>query len=426
MLKQFAGKATLTALEPPADVGPERELLLRIAASRIFHRAARLRDLLLYIGDRTLAGKNDDLSEHSIGVNVFGRQENYSSGDDNIVRASVRQLRIKLQEYFDLEGKDEPLKVEIPKGGYLAVFSVREVPASPQHSPASGSQPALARTPKALIATLAGACIVLVVACAYLIRDRISAVSAGASSESHSLVAAVMGQTAGPVRFVLTDSALVVGNGLPNKPVSLNDYAARGAADPTDHAQDAASEVRWNSRRQITSLADVLVLSRLLQEMPQAGRRIEVKHARFMTARDFKSGNFILTGSPRANPWAGLFEPAANFRFESEGSLFRNMNPVKGEPAGFAADPARHIDYARVALLRNLSGTGFVLLVAGGFIEGTEGAGEFILRDDSKPAILKALGLKDGDPLSPFEIVLEVTTLEGTARSTRIVASRRY
>ena len=163
----------------------------------------------------------------------------------------------------------------------------------------------------------------------------------------------------------------------------------------------------------------------MLQDMPSAqARRIEVKHSKYLTARDFKDGNFILTGSGRANPWMALFEPSLNFRFV-DGNL-HNVSPKAGELDSFSFPAGDRTDIARIAYLPNLSNTGFVLLAAGFSAEGTEGAGEFMLRRDSLPLVRQTLGLKPGEKLPPFEIVFEVTKLGGTSRSTRIVASRRH
>jgi hypothetical protein len=113
-------------------VGSEKqELVERVARSRSFGRAPRLRELLLYITHEALEGRPEELSELRIGVRVFGRPESYNPADDNIVRVSARQLRSKLKEYFESEGRDERLVLDIPKGGYVPVFLVRaEQPAA--------------------------------------------------------------------------------------------------------------------------------------------------------------------------------------------------------------------------------------------------------------------------------------------------------
>jgi hypothetical protein len=102
-----------------------RELLERIAASGPFQKSKRLRDLLLYLGERSLQSPHCTLREQEIGVKVFGRPPDYDTSHDTLVRVHVSQLRKKLQDYFRAEGRKEPLVIEIPKGSYVPLFRPR-------------------------------------------------------------------------------------------------------------------------------------------------------------------------------------------------------------------------------------------------------------------------------------------------------------
>jgi hypothetical protein len=102
-----------------------RELLERIAASDQFQKSKRLRDLLLFLGERSLHDPYCTLREQEIGVEVFGRPPDYDTSHDTLVRVHVSQLRKKLQDYFLAEGRKEPLVIEIPKGSYVPVFRPR-------------------------------------------------------------------------------------------------------------------------------------------------------------------------------------------------------------------------------------------------------------------------------------------------------------
>ncbi|MGH9354443.1 MAG: hypothetical protein ACRD2G_20120, partial [Terriglobia bacterium] len=120
------------------------QLVQRIAASPAFQKSARLRDLLLYLTEQALSGSASDLKEHlteqKIGHAVLGKSADYSPLEDSSVRVHVRQLRLKLHEYFDSSGQAEPLIVEIPRGSYVPLFHSRKtngdapasVPAEPQ------------------------------------------------------------------------------------------------------------------------------------------------------------------------------------------------------------------------------------------------------------------------------------------------------
>jgi len=110
---------------------PRWQLIEKITASSSFQKSARLRDLLRFLAERSLHGQSQDLSEHRIGSAVFGKPQDYSVVEDSSVRVHVRQLRLKLHEYFDGEGRQETSVVEIPKGAYTTLFrSVEQRPAA--------------------------------------------------------------------------------------------------------------------------------------------------------------------------------------------------------------------------------------------------------------------------------------------------------
>jgi len=128
----------------PGD--PRWELARRIAASKSFEKSSFLISFLLYVCERELCGRGCEINEHQIGVNALGRPASYNPGEDNIVRNYARLLRKRLEEYFRTEGKDELLRVDIPRGHYVPVFysikSVQDVPL-PALLPSSSSGAAL-------------------------------------------------------------------------------------------------------------------------------------------------------------------------------------------------------------------------------------------------------------------------------------------
>ncbi len=102
---------------------PRWQLAQRIVASRSFAKSALLSRFLLYVCEREITGKTDEISEHQIGVHVFGRRQGYHPGEDNIVRNYARQLRHRLDQYFLEEGREEELRLSIPRGKYVPVYS---------------------------------------------------------------------------------------------------------------------------------------------------------------------------------------------------------------------------------------------------------------------------------------------------------------
>lgn len=117
-----------TRVQPALGEQECRALVERIVASKEFRRAHRLKAFLSYVVDRKLAGCSEELTEVLVGRSVFGRSSSYNPAEDSIVRTEARILRQRLERYFAGEGLDEPVLLEIPKGGYAPVFRSRPDP----------------------------------------------------------------------------------------------------------------------------------------------------------------------------------------------------------------------------------------------------------------------------------------------------------
>ncbi len=103
--------------------------LNRIFASKAFRQADRLKRFLSFIVDETLAGRGERLKEFVVGVEVFGKDDSFDPRNDPIVRVQARRLRAQLARYYREEGQGDELVIDLPKGGYAAVF--RPVKATP-------------------------------------------------------------------------------------------------------------------------------------------------------------------------------------------------------------------------------------------------------------------------------------------------------
>jgi len=130
---------TSTEVSPdPAAVASELE---RIAASPSFRKAEQCVRLLRYVTDRALEGRANELKEYTLGVAVFERPDSFDPRTDPIVRLEARRLRLKLAEYYQQEGLDDSVVIELPKGAYIPHFrSRRALPEDPP--PAAPAKPA--------------------------------------------------------------------------------------------------------------------------------------------------------------------------------------------------------------------------------------------------------------------------------------------
>src|SRR5215831_11733483 len=106
-------------------VQPVRQHLERILESSGFVRNERMSRFLRFVVERHLEGKDQELKETVIAIEVFGRRPDFDPKQDPVVRTEAARLRARLSEYYLNGGKADTLVIELPKGGYVPRF--REV-----------------------------------------------------------------------------------------------------------------------------------------------------------------------------------------------------------------------------------------------------------------------------------------------------------
>jgi TolB-like protein len=99
----------------------------RILGSRTLARATYLNRLLKTCVEQTLAGKSAQLKELWLGTTVFLRKGRFNPARDPIVRVQARRLRQKLSEYYITEGLLDPVRITMPVGSYVPVFSTTDL-----------------------------------------------------------------------------------------------------------------------------------------------------------------------------------------------------------------------------------------------------------------------------------------------------------
>jgi TolB-like protein len=121
------------SVEPTAD--EVRRQLERIVASPGFANADRMSAFLRYVVEQALSGEAARVKEYAIGVEVFGRDQDYDPRLDSIVRVEARRLRAKVDEYYAGRGADDPVLIRLRRGTYVPTFEQRApapIAAAPQ------------------------------------------------------------------------------------------------------------------------------------------------------------------------------------------------------------------------------------------------------------------------------------------------------
>ena len=418
-------------IDPELRSDARWQLIERITASAPFQKSVRIRDLLRFMAERSIRGQIQDLSEHQIGSAVFGKAKDYSVVEDSSVRVHVRQLRLKLHEYFDGEGREEPSIVEIPKGAYTTLFRAVEPRSLTNPAPVAlrfGSRLWTIVLPWALAACFLATTVVL-----WFIRPNITKPATPPWP-----LAALFGPPNKPVEVVVADVNYGMTRLVDEQPVTLERYLSpsyRGGED-LSNAHPTSREarmMRYLSGSLLTSYADLVVVDTLMRLSGSSRDWLAVRSARELRPRDLETGNLVFVGSPSSNPWVSYFQDKLNFR-EEEGKVgeslkfFQNAHPKPGEQAtyqGLAFTGSSGVDYATISLLPLVNGHGSVLILQGLQQEGTEAAGLFLADASNRQKLQKALGFS-GSPTQPvyFETLIRTQAVAGAPNATSIIATR--
>lgn len=111
-------------MESVPDASFIHSVLVRILASPYF--TPRLKAFLKYVTEETLDGKGEAIKGYSIGTLVFGRPDDFDPTIDSIVRVEAVRLRAALSRYYEGDGRDDPVIISIPAGGYAPRFAFRD------------------------------------------------------------------------------------------------------------------------------------------------------------------------------------------------------------------------------------------------------------------------------------------------------------
>ena len=116
-----------------ADFTQEKDELQSVLASGIFNRAPNLAHVLSYVCEKYFEGAAEQIKEYNIAVEALGRPAVFDQKRDSIVRVEAHRLRKRLREYYEAEGADHRVRIDIPPGQYAPHF-VRQLPPKPSLS----------------------------------------------------------------------------------------------------------------------------------------------------------------------------------------------------------------------------------------------------------------------------------------------------
>jgi hypothetical protein len=406
----------------PADRQAVLRQLERLLASGHFRNSRRYTDLLRFVVQQTLEGRADSLKERTLGIEVFGREPGFDTAGDSIVRVAAAEVRKRIAQYYQEEGHETELRVDLPSGSYVARFRapLEAAPATdstPESSePPSTSKTAVSTQSSAVPARWKGlsfaATILLLIAVAAVLALRARSDSGmnrfwGPVFESSAPVLICVGTVEPPHKY-------------PDFRKRFTPQMANSVNGAEESAAPEASFVDWPA----VTWTDAVEMTRITEMLTKHNRPFLFRSSENATLADLRNGPVILLGVLE-NAWTLRF--ASKLRFhprmdyssqtmwieDAQHPERRNWSAPWGVPYTESND-----DYSLVTRTRNpLSGQ--VTVVLGGLgMHASQAAGEFA----TNPASLNALSSSLRDPNRNVQIVLKINVVKGEAGPPQIVA----
>src|SRR5690349_13058643 len=131
MSSSFPPESRLPADQKPRTRGhtPSRNEVMgqlhRILSDPLFQKSNQLSSFLRFAVASTVEGQSHQLKEYVIGVEILKRGDTFNPREDPCVRVVAGRVRSKLAEYYQGPGQSDPVRIDLPRGGYIPVFEHR-------------------------------------------------------------------------------------------------------------------------------------------------------------------------------------------------------------------------------------------------------------------------------------------------------------
>jgi hypothetical protein len=446
---------SLYAGEPTTE--EKLEQLDNIIRSRVFHGAELLTTLLDYLVRKSVDDPDIQVKEYTIAVEVFGRDDEFDPRTNSVVRVQAKNLRAKLQAYYETEGKSDRVLIDVPKGHYRAVFSYIEQKGGPPLGPvtqtADASKPPAAPTAvepaplyrradltkTVLLATtiILSAVVILLALPGVSLRSRPAPPSAQDIGADYAAVWSPFLKGNASTLLVLS-----------NPPVYrfLNNSDSKAASKvahqvPTEQAKVLADVLVDKlvmkqggtpslvlSTSSYTGMGEAIGLHHLTDLFRSSGKELTLKQSRTVSAEDFKNHNVILLGSAWVNAWVEKLPVKEDFIYTINASI-ENKDPMPGEereyrPAYNEQTGEAEEDYALITVKPGVTDEHRLMILAGLLSEGTQAAAEYVTRKEYLSELNRRLQQMPGEggPPKYYQVLLKVNVDNGIPTTVSILA----
>jgi hypothetical protein len=419
----------------------KREELHRVLESRHFSSSPKKNRFLEFVSEQTFQGNSEKLNEYLIGAEVYDRGSEFDQQKDPIVRVQAHEIRRLLKKYYDEEGKNNLIRLDLPSGRYVPVFSRNtssEAGNIVQEYEPSAAISASGRFHLLLTVSLAVLCIVLAVLLVF--RGRQTAGPTQVRSTAFTLPPSLdwfwrpFLPPADPPLIVIPnhpllraahdgDSAQTLASGHEIPKSSLPEFR------DTIHFRELKRFVFVPSLTDFTAVGETLGVVRLCEMFFKSGDLCRVQPSRLVNFEEIKNGNAILLGG--SQNWSGrVFLDEEGFHLQS--GVILNRRPQPGEKPVYRPefDPITNQlrrDYALVLMLPNEKPDRCVLLIYGIYTQGSQAAIEFLTNPERMAELHQdLLNASPDHKIIPryFQVLLTTTVENAVPGNTSIVAVR--
>jgi hypothetical protein len=118
-----------------------REQVKRLFSHPLLKNSRRCRSFLQFVVEETLEGRAAELKERTVGIAVFGRDLEYDTNVDHVVRTAACELRRRLIQYYQQTEHAAELRICLPPGAYTPSFEMVADPSDPPRRDAPMASP---------------------------------------------------------------------------------------------------------------------------------------------------------------------------------------------------------------------------------------------------------------------------------------------
>ena len=425
----------------PLSLFEKREELRRVLQSKQFSSAPKRSRFLEFVAEQAFQGNGDKINEYLIGVEVYGRGEGFDPQQDPIVRVQAHEIRRALKKYYEEDGSQSVLRMDLPSGHYVPAFNRSALAApEPKEAGAQVSQTLPRRRQFHWIATvgLAAICFVLGILLTLALRQSprqtgSQAVSVALPGDLEWFWRPFLPPAAAPLIVIPNhpilraahdgDSAQTLAQGHEIPKASLPEFR------DTIHFRELKRFVFVPSLTDFTAVGETLGVVRLCEMFFKSSGTCRVQPSRLVNFEQIKNGNAILLGGSQT--WSGrVFLDVEDFHLQS--GVILNRNPQAGEKSVYRPefDPVSNEltrDYALILMLPNENEENRVLLIYGIYTQGSQAAIEYLMNPENMAELRKALlaTSRDHKTMPPYFEALITTTVENAVPGTSSLVAVR-